>query len=152
MQELNHAFYSMTFGGECLSLVAGIATIKELKTKDYTYLWKLGNMLDKGIKEAAKKYKLDINFAGSAPRHNLTFNAEKYKDADGMKALFYQQMVKQGILFPNVLYIQFSHTEADIKKTIKAADKAFKFVKENMKNIDKALKGKRSVAIFRKNN
>jgi glutamate-1-semialdehyde-2,1-aminomutase len=151
MKELDHVFYSMTFGGECLFLVAAIETIKELKTKDYNHIWELGNMLDKGIKKAAKKYKLDINFAGSAPRHNLSFNSEKYEDAQGMKDLFFQEMVKQGILFPNVVYISFAHTKKDIQKTIKAANKAFKFVKENINNIDNVLEGKRSVSIFRKN-
>jgi glutamate-1-semialdehyde-2,1-aminomutase len=152
MNELNHVFFSMTFGGEALSLVAAIATIKELKTKDYNYIWELGDMLDKGIKITAKKYNLDITFAGDAPRHNLSFNPETYSDVDGMKALFYQEMVKQGILFPNVIYIQFSHTKKDIQKTINAADKAFKFVSKNLNNIDSVLKGKRAVAIFRKNN
>ena len=60
-------------------------------------------------------------------------------------------MVKQGILFPNVIYIQFSHTKNDIKKTIKAADKAFKVVADNIGNLDKVLEGKRSIEIFRKN-
>jgi glutamate-1-semialdehyde aminotransferase len=152
MNELNHVFFSMTFGGEALSLAAAIATIKELKTKDYNYIWELGNMLDTGIKNAAKKHNLDVIFAGDAPRHNLSFNSETYSDTDGMKALFYQEMVKQNILFPNVIYIQFSHTKKDIQNTIIAADKAFKFVSENLNNIDNVLEGKRAVAIFRKNN
>ena len=103
-----------------------------------------------GIKDLAEKYNLKINFAGSAPRHNLTFDSS-YKDPKGLKALFYQEMVKQGILFPNVIYIQFSHTEKDIKKTIKAADKSFKFVADNIDNIDEVLEGKKSIDIFRKN-
>ena len=107
-------------------------------------------MFEKGIKENAKKHKLNINFLGSAPRHNLSF-ADSYEDPNGMKCLFYQEMVKQGILFSNVLYIQFSHTEYDINKTIKASDKAFKFVKQNINNIDSVLEGKKSVDIFRKN-
>ena len=107
-------------------------------------------MLDEGIKSSAKKYNLNINFAGSAPRHNLTFDSN-YKDSSGMKALFYQEMVKQKILFPNVIYISFAHTEKDIKKTIKAANKAFKFVKDNINNIDNVLEGKKSIDIFRKN-
>jgi glutamate-1-semialdehyde aminotransferase len=152
MNELNHVFFSMTFGGEALSLAAAIATIKELKTKDYNYIWELGNMLDTGIKAAAKKHNLDVIFAGDAPRHNLSFNSETYSDVDGIKALFYQEMVKQGILFPNVIYIQFSHTKKDIQNTIIAADKAFKFVSENINNIDNVLEGKRAIAIFRKNN
>ena len=109
-----------------------------------------------------EKYNLKINFAGSAPRHNLSFDINEsefknnqssfiYKDPKGMKALFYQEMVKQGILFPNVIYISFAHTEKDIKKTLKAADKAFKFVADNIDNIDNVLEGKKSIDIFRKN-
>jgi glutamate-1-semialdehyde-2,1-aminomutase len=150
MNELNNIFYSMTFGGECLSLAASIATIKELKTKDYDYLWKLGTILDTGVKKRAAKYGLDVIFAGDGPRHNLSFNPNTYEDANGLKALFYQEMVKQGILFPNAIYIQFSHTEKDITRTIDAADKAFKFVSENINNIDAVLEGKRSVDVFRK--
>jgi glutamate-1-semialdehyde aminotransferase len=151
MNELNHAFFSMTFGGEALSIAAAIATVKELQTKDYNHIWELGNMLDVGIKNAAKKHNLDVIFAGDAPRHNLTFNPETYEDADGLKYLFYQEMVKQNILFPNVIYINFSHTKKDIQKTIDAADKAFEFVSKNINNIDSALEGKRGTAIFRKN-
>lgn len=150
MQELNHAFFSMTFGGEALSLAAAIATIKELQTKDYTYLWDLGTLLDAGIKSAAAKHGLKVNFAGDALRHNLTFDSS-YDDATGMKGVFYQEMVKQGILFPNVIYIQFSHTVKDIEKTIVAADKAFKIVADNIDNLEAVLEGKRSIDIFRKN-
>ena len=150
MQELNHVFFSMTFGGECLSLAAAIETIKELKTKDYNHIWELGDLLDKGIKEAAKKYDIKINLAGSAPRHNLSFPST-YEDPQGMKAVFYQEMVKQGIFFPNVIYIQFSHTKKDINKTIQAADKSFKFLKDNLDNLDNVLEGKKSIDIFRKN-
>ena len=150
MQELNHIFFSMTFGGECLSLAAAIETIKELKTKDYNHIWELGNTLDLGIKHLAKERNLKINFAGSAPRHNLTFSSS-YKDPNGMKALFYQEMVKQGILFPNVIYIQFAHTMEDIITTLKAAQHAFLVVSDNIDNIDKALEGKKSIDIFRKN-
>lgn len=150
MQELNHAFFSMTFGGECLSLAATIATIRELKTKDYGHIWRLGDRLDAGIKESAVKHGLDANFAGSAPRHNLTFR-DSHKDPTGMKDLFFQEMVKQGILFPNVVYINFAHTEADIDMTVDAADRAFKFVAEHQDRVDDVLEGKRSVSVFRKN-
>ena len=46
--------------------------------------------------------------------------------------------------------MQFSHTEEDILKTISAADKAFRIVKENLGNIDAVLEGKRSPEIFQK--
>ena len=150
MKELNTAFFSMTFGGECLSLAASIETIEELKTKDYSHIWRLGEKLEAGINSMASKHGLEINFAGSGPRHNLTFK-ESYLDASGMKDLFYQEMAKQKILFSNVIYINFAHSDEDIDSTVKAADKAFEFVKLNKDNVDSVLKGKRSVAVFRKN-
>jgi glutamate-1-semialdehyde aminotransferase len=150
MNELNHVFFSMTFGGECLSLAAAISTIKELKTKDYNHIWSLGNQFEKGMNDAAMRHNLSINFTGSGPRHNLTFSNE-YDDPSGMKDLFYQEMVKRGILFSNVLYISFAHTSEDIDLTLRAADEAFQTVKENINNVDSVLTGKRSVSVFRKN-
>lgn len=149
MKELNHIFFSMTFGGDCLALASGIATLNELKGKDYNHIWNLGARLEKGILDAAQVHGLEINFKGSAPRHNLTFS-NTYKDPEGMKALFYQNMVDAGILFPNVIYIQFSHTEEDIDDTIEAAHHAFKEVSLHLHDIDGQLRGKRPVSIFRK--
>ena len=106
--------------------------------------------MDKGIKKNAKKHGLDINFAGSAPRHNLSFS-DSYDDPNTMKAVFYQEMVKQGILFSNLLYIQFSHTEKDMNRVVKASNKAFKVVKDNLDNLDAVLEGQKPVDIFRKN-
>lgn len=150
MKELDHAFFSMTFGGECLSLAASIATIKELQGKNYDHIWRLGRLFENGMDTLSKKHDLNINFAGSGPRHNLTFS-ESYEDASGMRDLFYQEMVKQKILFSNVLYINFAHTEYDILRTLEAADQAFSIVKDNINKIDSVLEGKRSVAVFRKN-
>jgi glutamate-1-semialdehyde 2,1-aminomutase/spore coat polysaccharide biosynthesis protein SpsF len=150
MKELNTAFFSMTFGGECLSLAAAIETIKELKEKDYSHIWKLGDMLESGMRQLAIKHELDVNFAGSGPRHNLSFG-DTHPDKLGMKDLFFQEMVKQKILFPNVIYINFAHTEDDIQQTLEAADKAFQTVSSNKDTVDSVLQGKRSISIFRKN-
>jgi len=150
MKELDHIFFSMTFGGECLSLAAAIATIKELKNKEYSHIWDLGRRFEEGMNLLSRQYDLSINFAGSGPRHNLTFS-EDHKDPSGMKDLFYQEMVKRGVLFSNVLYISFAHTKLDIEFTLNAAEESFKTVKENIDNIDSVLEGKRSVSVFRKN-
>ena len=150
MAELDHIFFSMTFGGECLSLAASIETIKELKTKDYNHIWSLGDRFRDGMNSAADSHGLNINFAGSSPRHNLTFSSD-YDNPALMRDVFYQEMVKQKILFSNVLYLNFSHTESDIDKTLSAAERSFKFVHENMKSLEKVLEGKPSVSVFRKN-
>ena len=148
MAELNDVFFSMTFGGECLSMAAAIATIKKLKTKDYKYLWDLNKIFCEGIESAAKRHKLKINLLGSSLRHNFYFD-ECYEDSDGMKDLFYQEMVKRGILFSKQLYIQFSHTEEDMLKVVKAADESFEIIAKHKDNIDDILEGKRSKEVFK---
>ena len=149
MTELNDVFFSMTFGGECLSIAAAIATIKKLKTKDYKYLWDLNKIFCEGIESAAKRHKLKINLLGSSLRHNFYFD-ECYEDSNGMKDLFYQEMVKRGILFSKQLYIQFSHTKEDMLKVVKAADESFEIVAKHKDNIDDILEGKRSKEVFLK--
>lgn len=152
MKELDTAFFSMTFGGECLSLAAASETIRILGGHDVDYdgLWQRGDKLAEGIRKAAQSHGLSINFAGSAPRHNLTFTSE-YKDPGGMKDLFYQEMVRRGILFGNVVYVNFAHSDHDIRVTCQAAEESFRVVSKNIDRIDDVLQGKRSVAIFRKN-
>lgn len=151
MQELNHAFFSMTAGGECLSLAASKATLDILSRSDYEgHIWRLGNKLGAGFDEYIKHFGLDATFAGSAPRHNLSFGSTN-KDPGGLKDLFYQEMVKRGIFFGNVVYTTFAHTDHDIDRTLDAAFEAFQVVRDNQHNVDAVLEGKRSVAIFRKN-
>lgn len=150
MQELNTAFFSMTAGGECLSLAASKATLNILAEKDYQgHIWQLGSELEYGINQLIKIYDLDAKFAGSGPRHNLSFGSTN-SDPGGMKDLFYQEMVKRGVFFGNVVYVTFAHNNDDIERTLWAADHAFKAVSDNRDNVDKVLEGKRSVAIFRK--
>jgi len=151
MKEMNKIFFSMTFGGETLSLAAAYETIKQLKKKDYTHLYKLGKELKSGILRVASKHLLKVDFQGDVTRFSIQFDSS-YPDADGMKNLFFQEMVKQGILFPNVIYIQFSHTEGDILRTVAAADAAFEKVFKYKDSVDSVLEGKRSTSIFRKNN
>jgi len=150
MQELNHCFFSMTFGGECLSIAAAIETIKELQEKDYGQLWRLGDKLSDGLKKSAEKYGLKINYNGSGPRHSLIFSDE-YINANELKDLFAQEMMKRNILWGNVVLIQFSHTDHDIDMTINAADESFKIVAENQNKVDVVYKGNHSATVFRKN-
>lgn len=152
MQELNTAFFSMTAGGECLSLAASKATLDILGQKDYQgHIWRLGNRLGDGITKLLQDFQLDGTFAGSAPRHSLSFNPDVYPDAAGMKDLFYQEMVRRGIFLTNVVYVTFAHTDEDIDRTLDAAYEAMATVANNHMCVDSVLRGKRSVGIFRKN-
>ncbi len=154
MKEFDHIFFSSTFGGELLSIAAAIKTINILKTKDYDHIWRLGEMLHIGINKAIKDNNMEeaIELVGEAPRHHL-----QLKDMANplIKDYFYQEMIRRGILWGNVIYITFAHTEEHINYTIKCAEEILVELKEKfMKDGDpfkNLLDGKPSIAIFRKN-
>lgn len=144
-----HVFFTMTFGGEALSIAGAIATIKQLKTKDYNgHIWRLGDKLLEGIEAAAKEFGVPgVSMPGSAPR-NIFVVDPSVPDYRGVKDLFYQEMTKRGVLFPNIIYTNFAHTDEDIDHTVQAARESFEIVAKNMNNIDAALEGKRSMLLF----
>jgi len=143
-------FYAMTFGGETLSLASAKATINELGKKDYSHIWQLGILLKKGMLSAADKNNIKIEYIGAAPRHRFEILKTDYNDADGIKALFNQEMIRCGIFFPRIIYINFSHTIEDIQYVIECADKSFAFIKKYIdnNNIDEVLEAPRAIPIF----
>ena len=142
----------MTFGGECLSIAAAIATIKELKTKDYSHIWTLGNNFKDGLLEIAKGNGFEgFIVQGSAPRMYIKFDENQYEDAGGMRDLFFQEMCKRGVFMSNVIYHTFAHSKKDVDFIINTSREAFRIVREKIGNVDKVLEGKRSVTGIRKN-
>jgi len=61
-----------------------------------------------------------------------------------LKSLFYQETIKNGILFgPGAVLLSYSHTQNDVKKTLAVCENAMKHMKkiENSKIPKKYLKG-----------
>lgn len=160
MDEFNHIFFSMTFGGELCSIAASISTIEILKTKDYNYIWDLGEKLHKGITDSIPEMNIftkgeDYNpisgmLRGEPPRHHMSLYNIKTGDYLS-KNVFYQEMIRKGILWGNVIYVTFAHTEDHINYTIKCAKDSLDFIYDNRKDLESVLDGKPSVDIFRKN-
>ena len=153
MQEFNHCFFSSTFGGELLSISAAIATISIIKEKDYSHIWDLGSMLHEGIISAANEIGIKISLQGEAPRHHIEFVQKDGSYNSLAKDVFYQEMIKRGILWGNVIYITFAHSVEDIEYTILCAKDAFQIVNQGIleNDLESCLDGERSVDIFRKN-
>ncbi|MFH1958003.1 MAG: glutamate-1-semialdehyde 2,1-aminomutase [bacterium] len=127
-----------TLSGNPVGVTAGLTTLKILSTrKVYGLLEKKAGLLCKGIEENINKtgVKAVINRAGSM--FTIFFTNEKevcyYKTAarsnTGHYAQFFHEMLKQGIYLPpsqfESCFVSIAHTEADIKKTIKASLMAF---------------------------
>ena len=111
MREFEEVFVSSTFGGECLSLAAGIATVNEMKSKNTIgHAWKMGMRLMNGLKDIGLDYK------GYPCRPMIVLPKEDMES----RSLFIQEMAIKGNLIHNsmVLNLCYSHSEEDIDKTL----------------------------------
>jgi len=133
-----------TLSGNPLAMIAGIRTLRELqKPGVYDELRKKTEKLSEGLKEAARSAGIydklcfkqieSISIVYFTPvdvknyQDALTSNTEAY-------AKFFRKMLEQGVyLAPSqfeVAFMSTAHTDEDIEKTVKAAEIAFREVKE----------------------
>lgn len=122
------AFVSLTFGGETLSLAAGMVTIDELEKRNaFSHFWKIGDMLANGCLNLVRKYGLqDMAYvAGTRAMPGLFFKSHSGVAANDILSLFQQEVIRQGVLFLGVHYFCASHTEEDVRITLAAYDQGF---------------------------
>ncbi len=133
-----------TLSGNPLAMAAGIATLKELqKPGVYEELRKKTQKLSEGLKEAAKEAGVSdkVSFKQIESISIIYFtpvDVKNYQDAltanTEAYAKFFRRILKEGIyLAPSqfeVAFVSTAHTEEDIEKTVKAAEVAFKEVRE----------------------
>lgn len=128
-------FISTTFGGECLSLAAGIAVMNELKTKNVTErIWTLGEKIKKETNRLAQDIGVNIQLKGYPCR--LSF---QYEDFDGNKdwlynSLFMQECVKRGVLLGWSIFPCYSHTNKDLDFTLNVFEDAMKVYKKALQS------------------
>jgi glutamate-1-semialdehyde aminotransferase len=145
MKKFNEIFYSTTYGGETLSLAAGIAVVNEYLTKDVVkHSWKMGQMIKDGINNMSKEIGVSVEWLGTPVRGAITFAEAKGYKHRTLRSLFMQECVKRGILFgPGETLISYSHSENDVKRTLEASRTALEVVKAaiNSNSVTKALEG-----------
>jgi glutamate-1-semialdehyde aminotransferase len=147
-------FSYTTFGGEALSLAAGIATIHELRDKNVPkYLDEKGALMKDGYNRIAREAGLDqyTECIGYNCRSMVTF-----KPAAGnvleLKTLLQQEMIKRGVLWAGFHNMCFSHSEEDIAYTLSAYRDTMPILKAAIESGDAKpfLKGEVLEAVFRK--
>jgi glutamate-1-semialdehyde aminotransferase len=137
-------FVSSTFGGELLSIVSTLATIKVLEDeKAIDSIWNYGTMLKDGYNDIASDLELDTSSVGCPSRTMYKFPSGDHK------SLFWQECIKRGVLFGYAQFISYSHREEEILYTLDVVKEALKVVKKNWKNPLRALRGKAAKEVFR---
>jgi glutamate-1-semialdehyde 2,1-aminomutase/spore coat polysaccharide biosynthesis protein SpsF len=155
MGVFNEAFFSFTHGGECLSLAAALATVKEIKNKDViNKIWRLGQRLKDGYNRIVDAFQLRnvTECVGCAPHTVSIFKDGPGVDSQELKTLFQQEVLQRGILTLCVHNVSYSHSDTDIEKTLEAFEAALAVVKEAISSGDirPYLKGEVIQPVFRK--
>lgn len=131
-----------TLSGNPLAMTAGYETLTRLNEESYEYFIKLGDLLEKGFREAATKYNIPhtVNRAGSMIGFFLTnedvinFDTAKTSDLD-LFAKYFRLMAEEGIYLPpsqfEGLFLSSAHTEEHIEKTVQAFHTVFEKLNRN---------------------
>ena len=154
MKKVKDIFYSFTFGGEALSLVAAITVIKEFERKKVVeYIWRLGEFLGDGARQLISEYGLReiIKIKGKPCNLVMVFAATKdYTDLE-IKSFLQQEILQNGILWYGGHTISYAHSLADMRRALHVFQKAFQKLRAvlDAKTLRQNLRGKPITNIFK---
>jgi glutamate-1-semialdehyde 2,1-aminomutase len=117
---------STTHGAETHALAASIETIRAYRELAVVeFLWKQGERLRVGIGQAIGRRRIADHFELMGRPCNLVFRTKdrKGEPSQAFRTLFLQELIRGGILAPSFV-VSFSHSDADIDRTIDVVDKA----------------------------
>lgn len=137
MSAAQNTFISSTFWTERIALAATLASIEYFESNHVAeYLCNMGRKVQQGWHAIAAETGIAIKVVGIYPLSHFEF---LYKNALAYKTFFNQEMLKQGFLATNAIYISYAHTEEIIEKYLCAIRVVFErmaFVTKNGKRIN----------------
>jgi glutamate-1-semialdehyde 2,1-aminomutase len=142
---------STTHGAEICSLAASIATMAIYKAEPVIeHLHRQGERLARGLTQAAERHGVQKHFEMAGRACNLLFGTRgpDGKPSQLFRTLLLQETIKRGILMPS-LVVSYSHTDADIDKTIDAIDQSLAIYARALNDgVEKYLVGPPSRTVF----
>ena len=145
--EDENIFLSGSYATERASLKAALKTLEIIeRDKVIDYVWEIGNVLKKGLKELIVKYSMEgfMEVIGYAPMIHLIINDYNGYTVNQIKSYMQQECAKRNILHFGVFHPSYAHTKDDISYTIQVYDKIFLMLNHSIKNktLIKDMKGK----------
>jgi glutamate-1-semialdehyde 2,1-aminomutase len=144
---------STTHGAETHSLAAGLATLKVYQENSViAHMRAAGEALKAGINQAAEALGIGKSFEVLGHPANLVYAT---RDALGnpsqpFRTLFLQEALRRGLLMPS-LVVNFSHKDADVRRTVAAVGEALGVYKRALEEgVEKYLVGRPVQPVFRK--
>ena len=136
MQIAKDLITTVTYGGECLSLAAMVATLREYREQPvHEHIWAQGQRLMDGLQALGEKHGVPFGCTGLAPMSMPDFSYPERAQNAEVWSLFLQETAKRGVLIRRggLLFITYMHRPEDIDQTLAAADEALAIVAEAVK-------------------
>lgn len=144
---------STTFGAETCTLAAALATMEIYYRENVVEcLWQKGERLAAGVNKAIAENHLQTYFQLIGKPCNLLYVTRDREEnrSQEFRALFLQETIKRGLLMPS-LVVSYSHTDADIDRTVEAVSEALTvYARALAEGVEKYLVGRPVKPVFRK--
>lgn len=150
MKICDKIFFSSTFGGETLSLIAAYQTINYIKKKNViSHLKKMGEILKNEINKFIRINSLDFVTIIGHPSWSL-FQFKNYKKYTNhiIKTYFIEKCIQNGILTLGTNNLSYSHKLKEIKMIIKIYSKILLDAKAKMDKNEKLIHYKEIKPLF----
>jgi glutamate-1-semialdehyde 2,1-aminomutase len=142
---------STTHGAESSALAAAIATMQVYRTEPVIeHLHRQGERLAKGMREAIARHGLEGYVEVIGRPCNLLFGTRgpDRRPSQQFRTLFLQETIRRGVIMPS-LVISYSHSDADVDRTVEAIDGALGVYAQAMADgVEKHLVGRPSRVVF----
>jgi len=146
---------STTHGGETHALAAAMAVMHVYQQEPVIEtMERQGARLKDGLDEAIRRHQLDdyVEIFGRSSCLVYATRNEDREPSQAFRALFMQEMIKRGIIGPS-LVISYSHSDADIQKTIDCLDDVLKiYAKAINDGVERHLIGRPLKIVYRRYN
>lgn len=157
MRLYEDAFISGTFGGELLSLAAGLATVRKMRREPVIrHLWAQGRRLQDGFNVMARAAGIEraMSCVGLAPHTVIPFKRPDGEPWWELKSLFQQECVRRGVLFMATHNPCWALSHADVEQVLRAYSAAVRVCAEALaegdSGVTRRLQGQPVEPIFRK--
>lgn len=127
MEQLEETTFSLTYGGDTVSLAAARATIDTLREEDvHDHIADLGRTLRQRYNELAADHGLEdrTECVGFDPMLQTPFTTPDGESDPAAKSLFMQECHRRGVLFNGLHFPTYGHDSADVEETLRVYDEA----------------------------
>ncbi len=113
-------FISSTYWTDKIGPVAALTTIKKHKKYNVgSHLISIGNLVQRGWKDLARKYEIDIEVTGILPLSQWKI---KTKNSQLLHTIIVERMLKRGFLTSKSFYATFAHTKEHVNNYLNSLD------------------------------